>query len=184
MRSETASIKRIIAQLKGLLYELDTLRAQVEDEDLDKFDIKTVSLRKNILQIISEYSGMLRSSFYIYHCYHLFIFVELLKQTIVVSTPSPKKQSEYGDNAELSPNEPKQLQITADLNELKLQESEARLQNVEKLQTDIEDLHSAYGTLHQLVVEQKDSVTAIEENVETADHNVSRGAEHILTAAR
>lgn len=66
MRSETASIKRIIAQLKGLLYELDTLRAQVEDEDLDKFDMKTVSLRKNILQIISEYSGMPMSIYNLY----------------------------------------------------------------------------------------------------------------------
>lgn len=57
MKSECVSIKRVIAQLKSLLYELDTLRVQVENEDLDKFDVKTVSLRKNILQIISEYTG-------------------------------------------------------------------------------------------------------------------------------
>lgn len=57
MKSECVSIKRVIAQLKSLLYELDTLRAQVEDQDLDKFDVKTVSLRKNILQIIAEYTG-------------------------------------------------------------------------------------------------------------------------------
>lgn len=58
MRNESVGIKRLIAQLKGLLYELDTLRAQVEDTDLDKFDMQTVSLRKEILQIISEYTGI------------------------------------------------------------------------------------------------------------------------------
>lgn len=39
------------------MYELDTLRTQVEDENLDNFDAKTVSLRKIILNLISGYSG-------------------------------------------------------------------------------------------------------------------------------
>lgn len=39
------------------MYELDTLRTQVDNEDLDKFDIKTLSLRKIILSLINGYSG-------------------------------------------------------------------------------------------------------------------------------
>lgn len=44
-------------QLNDLSYELDTLRAQVEDKDLDVFDSRTVSLRKIILNLSNNYSG-------------------------------------------------------------------------------------------------------------------------------
>lgn len=40
------------------MYELDTLRTQVEDADLDKFDNKTLSLRKIILNLINGYLGI------------------------------------------------------------------------------------------------------------------------------
>lgn len=43
--------------MKILLYELDTLRAQVQDCDLDQFDMKTVTLRKSLLHILNEYKG-------------------------------------------------------------------------------------------------------------------------------
>lgn len=39
------------------MYELDTLRTQVEDTDLGKFDSKTLSLRKRILKLLSDYKG-------------------------------------------------------------------------------------------------------------------------------
>lgn len=49
---------RIVRQLKDLLYELDTLRTRVYDEDLDKFDSKTFSLRRSIATLIKDYGGM------------------------------------------------------------------------------------------------------------------------------
>lgn len=39
------------------MYELETLRSQVQDEDLDQFDIKTLSLRKIIINLINGYTG-------------------------------------------------------------------------------------------------------------------------------
>lgn len=162
MKSECVSIKRVIAQLKSLLYELDTLRAQVEDQDLDKFDVKTVSLRKNILQIISEYT-------------------ELLKQASSSSTTQLSQQ--FSDNNRTEDGLT-QLQIKVSVDELKLQQKEECLRDVEKLHTDIQDLHTAYGSLHQMVVEQKENVDIVEENVESAHENVNTGARHVLTAAR
>lgn len=57
MQREVKDKRRTIKQLRDLMYELDTLRTQVGDEDLDKFDIKTVSLRKIILGLINGYLG-------------------------------------------------------------------------------------------------------------------------------
>lgn len=45
------------------MYELDTLRTQVEDSDLGKFDSKTLSLRKTILELISSYTSKFYSLF-------------------------------------------------------------------------------------------------------------------------
>lgn len=57
VHQEVKSKKRIVKQLKDLMYELDTLRAQVEDSDLDRFDTKTLSFRKIIITLISGYTG-------------------------------------------------------------------------------------------------------------------------------
>lgn len=52
------------------MYELDTLRTQVEDADLDKFDNKTLSLRKIILGLINGYLGIDFLLFIIETFYH------------------------------------------------------------------------------------------------------------------
>lgn len=57
VRNYQIAVRRTEAQLKSLLYELDTLRAQVNDDELDKFDVLTVALRKTILNIINQYKG-------------------------------------------------------------------------------------------------------------------------------
>lgn len=59
LRIEIRNKKRTVRQLNDLSFELDTLRAQVEDKDLDVFDSKTVSLRKLILSLTNGYSGKL-----------------------------------------------------------------------------------------------------------------------------
>lgn len=93
------------------------------------------------------------------------------------------------DNKKETNNEPegqvqKQLKISADLNELKLQERENCMRNVEKIQTDIQELHSVYGDLNQMVNEQGELVNKLENNVEDAQQNVDAGLRHIITASR
>lgn len=39
------------------MYELETLRTQVMDADLDRFDAKTVAVRKIIIHLIQGYTG-------------------------------------------------------------------------------------------------------------------------------
>lgn len=59
LQREVRDKKRTIKQLRDLMYELDTLRTQVNDDDLDKFDTKTLSLRKILISIINGYLGMM-----------------------------------------------------------------------------------------------------------------------------
>lgn len=57
MRKEHVNVSRIIKQLKELLYQMDTLRAQVLDADIDKFDKLTRNARTSIMNAIEEYLG-------------------------------------------------------------------------------------------------------------------------------
>lgn len=65
LSQEVREIKVMLRQLKDLLYELDTLRVRVKDEDIDKFDSSTFTLRKSITNIIKDYAGVLNK---IYMC--------------------------------------------------------------------------------------------------------------------
>lgn len=57
IKREHANVSRIIKQLKELLYQMDTLRAQVLDSDIEKFDKQTENARKSIMDAIKEYLG-------------------------------------------------------------------------------------------------------------------------------
>lgn len=51
------NVARIIKQLKELLYQMDTLRAQVLDSDINQFDKLTANARTSIMNAVKEYMG-------------------------------------------------------------------------------------------------------------------------------
>lgn len=57
VRREHVNVSRIVKQLKELLYQMDTLRAQVLDVDIGKFDKLTTNARSSIMNAIEEYLG-------------------------------------------------------------------------------------------------------------------------------
>jgi syntaxin 17 len=57
MRCEQINATRLIKQLKALIYEMDMLRSQVQDSDLQKFDRLTYQARKDAQDAIKEYLG-------------------------------------------------------------------------------------------------------------------------------
>lgn len=59
IRKEHINVSRIIKQLKELLYQMDTLRAQVLDVDINQFDKLTSNARESIINAITEYLGKL-----------------------------------------------------------------------------------------------------------------------------
>lgn len=66
VRREHTNVSRIVKQLKELLYQMDTLRAQVLDADIEQFDKLTANARTSIMNAIKEYLGNITDLDYIY----------------------------------------------------------------------------------------------------------------------
>lgn len=75
-----------------------------------------------------------------------------------------------------------QIQISGNLDDLKLKQHETTLKNVEAIQQDVQDLHGMYSQLHQMVGEQGEHVEVIEQNVEVTQENVDSGLKQLVKA--
>jgi syntaxin 17 len=164
VQQEIKSKKRVIKQLKDLMYELDTLRTQVEDVDLDKFDTKTLSFRKIIITLISGYTDLEKK------CAEL-----------------ENRQNEEDQKLleETSPFEgASQIQIHENLDDVVLRQRQELLNEVETVHKETEDLNQIYTQLHQMVEDQKEHVDQAEEKVESAHENVHAGFKDLVKAHR
>lgn len=171
--------KRTVRQLNDLSYELDTLRAQVEDKDLDVFDSRTVSLRKIILNLSNGYSGNKENIRNNVICW-CFTEAELEKIASKVICVHQEVIQDVGND---NPFEgAQQIQIQANLDDLKLIEHESRLKNVQSIQENVEDLHGLYTQLHQMVEEQGERVDHVDDNVNVTHENVDLGLKQLVKA--
>lgn len=58
VKKEEISATRVVKQLKNLMLEMDILRGDVIESDLDKFDELTMAGRRKVKAAIQEYLGM------------------------------------------------------------------------------------------------------------------------------
>lgn len=155
--------KRIVRQLKDLQYELETMRTQVEDCDLDTFDRKTFALRKVIVSLIKDYAALEK------------LAGSLIQSENEINENLERKNPFYGAD---------QIQIQENLEEIKLKSEKNKLKQVESLCEDIKDLNGICSDLNQMVNEQKQSVNQVEANVEVAHDNVISGIKDIIKASK
>ncbi|CAG9862673.1 unnamed protein product [Phyllotreta striolata] len=162
LRKEIKAKKRNVKQLRDLMYELDTLRTQVEDENLDQFDTKTLSLRKILLNLISGYSEL---------------------EKMVNNTLTNEQSNDNMGKENQQPFEgTSHIQIHANIEDIKLNERLETLSKVENINRDVEDLHEMYKNLHEMVGTQAESVDHIENCVEDAHQNVEIGTRNLSKA--
>ncbi|XP_044269307.1 syntaxin-17 [Tribolium madens] len=158
VRQEVKNKKRIVKQLKDLMYELDTLRAQVEDSDLDKFDTKTLSFRKIIITLISGYT-------------------DLEKRSIALDNQTQDEEER------LCPFEgASQIQLQDTLDDIKLRQRQELLNEVETVQRDTEDLNQIFTHLNEMVEGQREQVEHVEETIEESKENVQSGFKQLVKA--
>ncbi|XP_019757471.1 syntaxin-17 [Dendroctonus ponderosae] len=157
--------KRAIKQLRDLLYELDTLRTQVEDNDLDPFDTKTMPLRSSILKLTKTYQDLEKAA------------DKLIAKNQPGSPPEPSPNERFNPFEGAS-----HIQIQADLDEIKLQNEQARLNRVQEIEQTSNDLKEMHRDLHQLVRDQGEQVDEIEIDVAAAEQNVQSGFLNIVKA--
>lgn len=162
VRIEQNNASRLIKQLKQLLYEMDMLRSQVQDSDVDKFDANTIKSRQTVQNVITDYLALIS---------------KISALEVNRSTPNEDENNEIQLNIDPL--------IIGDIeyeNEI-INEKEECLRSALQLQRNLEDLQTAFVQLHQIVHEQGELVEKVEENIEVAAENVHEGAVQIAKAA-
>ncbi|XP_071560998.1 syntaxin-17 isoform X2 [Temnothorax nylanderi] len=162
VRREHVNVSRIVKQLKELLYQMDTLRAQVLDVDIGKFDKLTTNARSSIMSAIEEYLEM-----------------ELNFSTSPPTTsPSPISESEELPH----PLHDRGIQLQAEQEDLQRQQTCMQVWN--RLQGEIQQLHELFVEFNKVVHDQKEMVDNMEDNIEETQINVNEGAKYLQKASR
>ncbi|KZC04907.1 PREDICTED: syntaxin-17 [Dufourea novaeangliae] len=159
MHKEHINVSRIVKQLKELLYQMDTLRAQVLDSDIKQFDKLTASARTSMMNAIKEYLE--------------------LQLNLPMSPPqSPKNENQDKDH----PLEDSYIQLQKDQQDLQHQQTCLHAWN--NLQGDINQLHELFVDFNNVVNDQKELVNKVEDNIEETSINVKQGEKFLVKAAR
>ncbi|XP_020278941.1 syntaxin-17 [Pseudomyrmex gracilis] len=157
VRKEHVNVSRIIKQLKELLYQMDTLRAQVLDADIDKFDKLTRSARTSIMNAIEEY----------------------LEMQLNCSTSPPSFKSQHQEMQHpLDDN----IQLQAEKEDFLRQQACLEVWN--SLQEEIQQLHELFIEFNKVVHDQKEMVENIEDNIEETQINVTQGEKYLQKASK
>lgn len=158
VRREHVNVSRIIKQLKELLYQMDTLRAQVLDVDIGKFDKLTTNARSSIMNTIEEY----------------------LEMELNFSTPpsiSPISEPEECPQ----PFDDSNVQLQTEQKDLQRQQTCLQVWN--QLQGEIQQLHELFVEFNKVVHDQKEMVNNMEDNIEETQINVNEGARYLQKAS-
>ncbi|XP_070167723.1 syntaxin-17 [Polyergus mexicanus] len=159
IRKEHVNVSRIIKQLKELLYQMETLRAQVLDVDIDKFDKLTTHARTSIMCAIQEYLDM----------------------ELDVSELPPTSSKNENQETESSFND-NDIQLQIEQEDLQHQQTCLHAWNC--LQEEIQQLHELFAEFNEIVHHQKEMVDNMEENIEETQINVNEGTRYLQVASK
>lgn len=159
IRKEHINVSRIIKQLKELLYQMETLRAQVLDVDIDKFDKLTIHARSSIMRAIEEY----------------------LEMELDASKLSPTSSQNENQETE-DPFDDNNIQLQMEQEDLQHQQTCLQVWNC--LQEEIQQLHELFAEFNKIVHDQKEMVDNMEENIEETQINVNEGKRYLEVASK
>lgn len=171
MHLEQINATRLIKQLKGLIYEIDMLRSQVQDSDLQKFDCLTDQARKNAQDAIMEYLDLNAHS-------HKPFWITSRDNSI------SKTENVTEDREEETSLEQTSELLVQIISSEELAKQEQCLKSWENLQSEVQAIHQLFEDFSRMVQEQKEKVDEIECNVEETAWNVKEGTSFLTRAAR
>lgn len=164
LKKEVADKTKSIKQLQDLLYELNTLRNQVDENEIKKFDLKSASVYRVIKSLLDGYLELSRIS------------------NDVIERTQEEAENEKENSNPFSGAQ--QIQMLDNINDFKLRQMEERCQRIQTLNDDAEDLNAMYGQLHEMVHGQASAVDDIAEAVESTGNNVDAGLKHLVYTHR
>ncbi|XP_017892074.1 syntaxin-17 [Ceratina calcarata] len=160
IHKEHVNVSRIVKQLKELLYQMDTLRSQVLDSDINQFDKLTANARDSILNAIKEY----------------------MELQLSLPPPDLHHLPVDEDDTEDHPLDEKQIQLHEEQQQLQRQQTCLHAWN--SLQGDIHQLYQLFIDFNKIVDAQKELVERAEEGIEETSLNVNEGEKFLQKAAR
>lgn len=164
---EHVNISRIVTQLNQMLFEMQTLRAKILDEDIAAFDKRTKHSRESIVQALKE-------------CLELEYNILPLNE----SPESKKEEATENAESEVRPLDNSFVQLQTESDELLLKEQQGYLKDWDDLHHDMAVLHEMFINLNELINVQKGFVNNIEWNIEETETNVEEGASSLRKASR
>ncbi|XP_021916917.1 syntaxin-17 isoform X2 [Zootermopsis nevadensis] len=175
MHCEQINATRLIKQLKALIYEMDMLRSQVQDSDLQKFDTLTDRARKNAQDAIKDYLVLNPQ-----HQKPVWV----TPQSDISANDTEDVTSNIEEETLLNQMSGLPVEITGSISSEELAKQKECLRSWENLQAEVQDIHQLFEDFSLMVQEQKEKTDEVEENVEEAAENVEEGTSHLVRAAR
>lgn len=168
---EQVNASRTIQQLKADIWEVDKLRQQVLDDDVDKFEERVSSVRKEALDAVQE-------------------FIECHKGVTDPTRLMFRGCSEDFRDYDIDDDDDKEDGLLARTErstsvDLKKPPNSANaLESWRNLQEDLVSLNHIIHDFNAVVHQQQESVDRIEDNLETAEENVAEGTKDLCKASK
>ncbi|XP_075987507.1 syntaxin 17 isoform X3 [Anticarsia gemmatalis] len=197
-RTEQRHARRVAAQLRALLLELEALRRQVREQDRARFDSLTQRSRDTTLRAIVDYLGLIESS-----CRALVyappgrpprlgtspLAIERNAREAPAAAASAASTDSVGVVAHVDPDagpfaDADQIQLRVDDQELALREREALLRGWSELQAEVRALHDVWQHAQAAALAQREQVAAAAGSVDAAADNVGAARGHLASAER
>uniref|UniRef100_A0A2A4IX41 STX17-like N-terminal domain-containing protein n=1 Tax=Heliothis virescens TaxID=7102 RepID=A0A2A4IX41_HELVI len=148
-RAEQTHARRVAAQLRGLLAELDALRRRVRDADLARFDAQTQRSRDTTLRAIVDYLGSSPVS--------IDRASEAQVAASATSTESVGVVAHALEDDALAPH----IQLVVQHDEAALREREELLRGWSELQAELRALHDVWQTAQAAALAQREQVLRV-----------------------
>ncbi|XP_045781257.1 syntaxin-17 isoform X3 [Maniola jurtina] len=192
VRSEQTHARRVAAQLRSLLNELEALRRQVRAADVPRFDRLTERSRDHTLRAIMDYLGVIERS-----CVAMARDAQARPRGVRDSSPMSISSEGRGADVAASTDsvglvahcaEPgaasEQIQLQVDEKELELRAREAALRGWGELQAEVRALHEAWQHMQAAALASREQVSAVAHDVQGAADNVQAARSTLAAAER
>ncbi|XP_052747906.1 syntaxin-17 isoform X3 [Galleria mellonella] len=187
VRAEQTNARRVAAQLRALLAELDALRRRVAPADRPRFDRLTQRSRDLTLRAIVDYLETSPLSINRQN-------VESKRESEMVCGSAVSTDSVGVVSHAHEPTPPAQdvtalvddplIQLQVEDHEAALQSREAVLRGWSELQAEVRALHDTWQHVQAAALAQRDQVASVADNVEVAAENVETARKNLSLAER
>ncbi|XP_071942735.1 syntaxin-17-like isoform X2 [Antedon mediterranea] len=179
VNNEQINASRTVQQLKSNIKEMQKLRNQISESDLEEFDQRVQPTQIQAIEAVINFMGENEEL----EC----LFKESEGDKFGVfgqEESSTRLRLSIEENVDSYENSVAETRFTTQAQEEKKEGKEASQESWKHLQQGLMELNSAIQDFALMVKGQKEQVSSIEDHIDSAQANVKKGAMHLLKATR